>query len=80
MQNSQDQSGDAPAPTLKRRLLWLLACTALGLAIGLIGYHFTSSPKWFLALPAALAIGWLFFANPDECQASCGKGDGPTSP
>ena len=31
------------------------------------GAWFTGNPSWFLAIPAALAIGWLFVANPDEC-------------
>jgi hypothetical protein len=57
----------APA-SFKRRLFWLLACAALGLGIGLLGNHLTSDPRWFLALPAVLALGWLFFANPAECE------------
>ena len=31
------------------------------------GAWFTGNPYWFLAIPAALAVGWLFVANPDEC-------------
>ncbi len=53
-----------------RRLFWLLACSILGLGIGLLGNLFTSDPRWFLALPVALATGWLFFANPEACLAS----------
>ncbi|MEW6131661.1 MAG: hypothetical protein AB1591_00645 [Pseudomonadota bacterium] len=64
----------ASAP-LRRRLFWLLVCLALGLAIGLIGNHFTSEPRWLLALPAALALGWLFFANPEACMAGFRKDD-----
>lgn len=77
MPDTQDhpkpEAAAAPAST-KRRLFWLLVCTALGLGIGLLGNHFTSDPVWFLALPAALAIGWLFFANPVECEPRQGCG------
>jgi hypothetical protein len=64
----------APA-SFRRRLFWLLACTVLGLGIGLLGNRLTSDPRWFLALPAALALGWLFFANPAECEPGqrCGR-------
>lgn len=68
MPDSRDQAKASPA--LRRRLFWLLACTALGLGIGLIGHALTSNPKWFLALPATLAAGWLFFANPEQCLAA----------
>ena len=70
------KTGAAPAPaSLKRRLFWLLICTVLGLGIGLLGEHLTSDPRWFLALPATLALGWLFFANPAECEhrQGCGR-------
>lgn len=78
MRNTQDrpkaEPAAAPAP-FKRRLFWLLACTALGLGIGLLGNQLTSDRRWLLALPAALAIGWLFFADPSECMSrrDCGR-------
>lgn len=34
----------------------------------MVGTWFTDNPYWFLAIPAALAVGWLFVANPDECS------------
>ena len=71
MHGAHDNSRTKAAP-LKRRLFWLLVCTVVGLGIGLLGYHLTSNPKWFLALPAALASGWLFFANPAECMPGQG--------
>lgn len=77
MPDMQDRPGTevVPAPaSLKRRLFWLLICMALGLGIGLLGEHLTSDPRWFLALPAALAVGWLFFANPAECEPRQGCG------
>lgn len=67
MQDPGDKLACARPVSLKRRLFWLLFCSALGLGIALLGNHLTSDPKWFLALPAALAVGWLFFANPEQC-------------
>jgi hypothetical protein len=78
MQNPRGPTKAAAPATLRRRLFWLLVCAALGLGIALLGKHFTSDPRWFLALPAVLAAGWLFFANPDECMASCRKDDDAT--
>ena len=80
MRNAQDNPAANPAAaapaSLRRRLFWLLACTAVGLGVGLLGNHFTSNPRWFLALPAALAAGWMFFANPAECTPDRGcKGE-----
>lgn len=78
MQDTQDhpEANAAAAPaSFKRRLFWLLVCTALGLGVGLLGNHFSSDPRWFLALPAVLAIGWLFFASPEECMVSCRNRD-----
>lgn len=69
----ENQSRDTTHP-IRRRLIWLLACTALGLGIGLLGMSFTSDPRWFLALPAALAAGWLFFADPSQCTSCRGCG------
>ncbi|KAB2310083.1 DUF2157 domain-containing protein [Betaproteobacteria bacterium SCN2] len=65
-----------PAP-LKRRLFWFLACFMLGLAIGLVGKHLTADPRWLLAVPAMLALGWLFFTNPEACLTGCRKDDAP---
>ena len=52
---------------LKTRLAWFLACLSAGAAAGMAGAWLTGNPYWFLAIPAALAVGWLFVANPDEC-------------
>lgn len=68
MEPQVSQARTAARASLGRRLFWLLACTALGLGIGLVGNHLTGDQRWFLALPLALAAGWLFFANPAECQ------------
>jgi hypothetical protein len=56
---------NGPGP--KVRALWLLACLAVGAAVGIGGHWFTGSAAWFLAVPAALACGWWFFADPTQC-------------
>ena len=53
--------------TLVRRLVWLAGCLALGLAIGLAGFHFTANSAWFIAIPAVLAVGWFVIADPTQC-------------
>ena len=50
-----------------RRLLLLLACIALGAAIGWVGFAITDAAAWFLAIPAAIAAGWLVVADPTRC-------------
>jgi len=51
-----------------RRLVWLLVCAALGLGAGFAGLLLTGNQAWFLAMPAALVIGWFVFADPTKCQ------------
>lgn len=50
------------------RLLLLLACLAAGLAIGLLGSFLTGDTAWYLAVPAAIGLGWLFVADPTQCE------------
>jgi hypothetical protein len=62
--------------TLARRFAWLTGCLALGLAIGLIGFHFTAEQAWFIAIPAVLAVGWFAIADPTQCLPSNQRGAG----
>jgi hypothetical protein len=55
-------------PSLAARLGLLLACVVLGAGIGACGWLLTGSGRWFLALPAVIAAGWLFVADPARCQ------------
>lgn len=54
--------------TLPARLACLLACFLAGLGIGYAGEALTGHPAWYLAIPAALAAGWLFLADPTKCE------------
>ena len=63
-----DPSGTHRSSTA-RRLVLLLVCLALGITIGYIGHSITAQSAWFLAVPACIALGWLFVAHPDECIA-----------
>lgn len=51
-----------------KRLALLLVCCLAGLAIGVAGASFTGSSVWYVALPAAVAVGWLFVADPTRCE------------
>ena len=54
--------------TLPARLAWLFACVLAGLAAGYVAEAFTGSHYGYLAIPAFLAIGWLFLADPTKCE------------
>jgi hypothetical protein len=51
---------------LKRALL-LVGCLVAGAGIGWAGLLFTGSEWWFLAVPAAMAAGWLVVGTPEQC-------------
>lgn len=55
------------APLLKR-IAWLAACVTAGVLVGAAGSALTDNDAWYLAVPAAVAAGWLFFANPARCD------------
>jgi hypothetical protein len=50
-----------------KRLLLLAACIGGGLGAGLAGYALTGEQAWFLAVPAAMAAGWMFVGDPTRC-------------
>jgi hypothetical protein len=51
-----------------RRFAWLLACVFAGLVIGIIGSSVSGNSVWYVAIPAVVAVGWLFVANPTQCE------------
>ncbi len=62
-----------PTPgSIYKRLAWLLACVGVGAVIGLAGIALTGNAFWYVAIPAVLAVGWLFLADPSQCDPSLG--------
>jgi len=58
----------AAQPRHLRRLGWLLVCLCGGGLVAVIGNAWSESQAWFLAIPAAVAVGWLFVADPTQCE------------
>jgi len=60
-----------PVPTTRsvmRRLVWLMACVLAGALVGYLGNAWSGDTAWYLAIPAAVAVGWLFVADPSRCE------------
>lgn len=57
-----------PPPRLRGRLALLLACLAAGVGVAWLGQALWPSQAWWLAVPAALALGWLGVADPTRCR------------
>lgn len=70
--NNFKMTADKPDGFYKR-LAWLLACLGIGVAIGAMGSMITGDAYWYVAIPATVALGWLFFANPSECEPPSGR-------
>ncbi len=47
----------------------MLACIFAGSIIAIIGSSLSDSSVWYVAIPAVVAVGWLFVADPTECAA-----------
>lgn len=63
----------------RRRGLLYLACLAGGVLVGLAGQALTGNQRWFLAVPAPVALAWLLIADPSACCVS-GPSQGPRCP
>lgn len=61
-------SPPGPSPNRRKRLVWLLTCVLVGSAIAVIGSVLSGSSIWYLAIPGVVALGWLFLADPTECE------------
>jgi hypothetical protein len=64
-------------PVLKR-LVWLIVCLGAGGLIGAAGSALTGNNAWYLAIPVAVAAGWMFFANPVKCDPALNERKSPT--
>lgn len=49
------------------RFLLLVGCVAVGVLVGFVGLCLSGSARWFLAVPAWVAIAWLVVADPTAC-------------
>ena len=70
----------APPPNSGHRAIALVAVLSTGALIGAAGSWLTGSQHWFLSIPGALALGWLFLANPLACTPKSPAGGGPAGP
>jgi len=67
-------------PNTTARTLALLAVLAAGALLGAAGEWLSGSQYWFLAIPVALALGWLLLANPLACTAESQAREGTAGP
>lgn len=51
----------------------MLACVLAGLLVAGVGSWLSGSAAWYLAIPAAIAVGWLFLADPTQCAPAARK-------
>jgi hypothetical protein len=68
-----DPAASANSRLLLKRAGWLLGCFAGGGIVGVAGSALTGSDLWYLAIPAAIAIVWLFVADPTKCEPCAGQ-------
>jgi len=66
------------SPNIALRALALLAALATGALLGAAGVWLTGNQYWFLGIPGALAVGWLFLANPLACAPEPPSGNDTT--
>jgi len=59
-----------------RRAVLFVVCLLLGCVVGFVGDAASGSPWWYLAIPGAIAAGWLAVANPESCVARTGQDPG----
>ena len=69
-----------PPPNTAPRAIALVAVLSTGALLGAAGSWLTGSQHWFLAIPGALAVGWLFLANPLACTAEPSASEGTAGP
>jgi hypothetical protein len=64
-----------PRASPKRRLALLGVCLLGGAVVGSIGWLLSGAQAWWLAVPAAVAAGWWFVADPTQCERPVGRND-----
>ncbi len=53
--------------TVLRRFILLGVCLVAGSAMGILGALATGSEWWYLTVPIAVALGWLWVGTPEQC-------------
>ena len=53
--------------TVLRCFMLLGVCLVAGSAIGVLGAFVTGSEWWYVTVPIALALGWLWVGTPEQC-------------
>jgi hypothetical protein len=68
--NGETEAADPPSgpEDFRRRAVWLVVCLVAGGTVGLVGQTLTGKDLWYLALPGAVALGWLYFGRPENCS------------
>jgi hypothetical protein len=81
--NNPDPTPHRESRTVSRslpiRLTWLLACVGAGALVGWAGAALTDTTLWYLAIPVAVAAGWLLLADPTRCDGPPAGGRRPES-
>ena len=70
---------DRPPRSTRSRLALLVALAAAG---WLAGTAVSGNAYWYCAIPAAVALGWFFVADPTQCEPDRGAardGRAPTN-
>jgi hypothetical protein len=67
-------------PNIVPRVIALVAVLGTGALCGAAGSWLTGSQHWFLAIPGALTVGWLFLANPLACTPTPSASGGAAGP
>jgi hypothetical protein len=64
-----DPTGPPSAPCRggRQRLYLFVACLTTGIGVAVAGSAISGSDWWYLAIPVAIAIPWMFLANPEQC-------------
>jgi len=56
----------------RRRLALLVALAVVGWVVGAAGSAASGNDYWYCAIPAAVALGWFFVADPTQCEPGRG--------
>lgn len=64
----------------QRRPALLVALAVIGWVVGAAGNAVSGNAYWYCAIPAAVALGWLFVADPTRCEPDSREPHGGRAP